>query len=220
MKKLYGVGTGPGDKKLLTLKAVEKIQGASVIFAPNNKGKNMALDTVEDYLVGKKIVYLDFPMGKVTRKDYIKGAEKIYKELPQEGYGVYLTIGDPMVYSTFIYLMEELEECKVQVEVIPGIPSFIAGAARNKFSLTVKGDRFLLVDDFQEDLLDHVDSLCILKTLRNKEEILNSLEKKGFNYSYIKRVGLVEEKIYKDRGDILEDKDYMSLILARKKAKD
>ncbi len=54
MKKLYGVGTGPGDKEFLTLKAVDVIQSAKVLFAPNNKGKNMALDTIEDFIKEQK----------------------------------------------------------------------------------------------------------------------------------------------------------------------
>ncbi|GEM_PF-7025313 len=60
MKKLYGIGTGPGDKELLTIKAVKKIQGASVVFAPSNKDKNIALDTVEEYIQYKKVILLDF----------------------------------------------------------------------------------------------------------------------------------------------------------------
>jgi len=50
MKKLYGIGTGPGDKELLTIKAVKAMENSSVIFAPNNKGKNMAIDTAKDFI--------------------------------------------------------------------------------------------------------------------------------------------------------------------------
>ena len=115
----------------MTLKAV-KDRSASVIFAPNNKGKNMALNTVENFIQGKRIVLLDFPMGKVERKDYINAAEIIYDEIPDGGTGAYLTIGDPMIHSTFIYIMEELEKRNIQVEIISGIPSFVAGAAKSK----------------------------------------------------------------------------------------
>ena len=110
VKRLYGIGTGPGHEELLTIMAVKKIQGASVVFAPNNKGKNMALDTVKEYIQDRKVVLLDFPMGKVAEKDYLDAAKTIDEEIPQGEYGVYLTIGDPMVYSTFIYIMKELEK--------------------------------------------------------------------------------------------------------------
>lgn len=220
MKRLYGIGTGPGDKELLTIKAIKKIQGAGVVFAPNNKGKNMALDTVKEYIQDKKVVLLDFPMGKVTEKYYIDAAKRINDEISQGEYGVYLTIGDPMVYSTFIYIMKELEKKKISVEIIPGIPSFIASAARLKIPLTIKGDKFLLMDEFHEKLLDNTDSLCILKALKDKEKILDLLEKKGFDYTYIKRVSLEDENIHTKREEIIKDKDYMSLILGRRKSND
>ncbi len=217
MKKLYGIGTGPGDKELLTLKAVRVIKEASVIFAPNNKGKNIALDTVEEYLGDKKVVLIDFPMGKVERIDYIKAAEIIYKEIPQGEYGAFLTIGDPMIYSTYIYIMEELEKTNMEVEIISGIPSFVAAAARTKQPLTVKGDSFLLCDDFKEELLDSADSICILKTFKNKEKVLNALENKNFDYKYIKRCTWSDEKILTDKEEIIKDSDYISLILGKKK---
>ena len=68
MKKLYGIGTGPGAADLITVRSARLIEKADVIFAPNNKGKNMALDTVREYIKTENIVYLDFPMGKVGRK--------------------------------------------------------------------------------------------------------------------------------------------------------
>lgn len=216
MKKLYGIGTGPGDKELLTLKAVKTIKEASVIFAPNNKGKNIALDTAEDYLHNKKVVLIDFPMGKVEKEDYIKAAEIIYNEIPEAEYGAFLTIGDPMVYSTFIYIVEELENTEVDIEIISGIPSFVASAARTKTPLTVKGDIFILCDDFKEELLNYADSICILKTLKNKENILNTFENNGFKYKYIKRCTWNEEKVLSEREEIIKDSDYISLILGRR----
>lgn len=220
MKKLYGVGTGPGDKELLTLKAAKVIEGAKIIFAPNNKGKNMALDTVEDYIHDKKVVLLDFPMGEVKIDAYTKAAETIYKQIPNGEYGAFLTIGDPMIYSTFIYIMEELEKIDVEVKIVSGIPSFIAGAAKAKIPITIKEDRFLLCDEFQEEMLDSVDSICVLKTLKNKEAILDSFEKKNFIYKYIKRCTLEDEKVLIDRETIVKNKDYISLIIGRHKEND
>ena len=217
MKKLYGIGTGPGDSELLTLKAVKEIESASVIFAPNNKGKNMALNTVENFIQGKRIVLLDFPMGKVERKDYINAAEIIYDEIPDGGTGAYLTIGDPMIHSTFIYIMEELEKRNIQVEIISGIPSFVAGAAKSKTPLTLKGESFLLCDEFNEEILSEVDSICILKTLDNKEEILKTLEKEDYIYKYMKRVTLKNEEILTDKEEIFKDRDYISFIIGRRK---
>ena len=217
MKKLYAIGTGPGDKDQLTLKAVKAMENSTIIFAPNNRGKNMALDTAEDFIKDKEIVLLDFPMGKVTRDHYKKAAEIIQSKIPANEKGAFLTIGDPMIYSTFIYIMEELDEDKIETEIINGIPSFLAASAAMKTPLTLKGDSFLLCDELDNKKAKNVNSLAILKTLKNKDKILNILEENNFEYKYIKKVSFEDQEIMEDSEDILKDSNYMSLILARKK---
>lgn len=215
MKKIYGIGTGPGDPELLTLKAVRVLEEASIIFVPHNKGKNMAVDTVEKFIDIEKVRCIDFPMGSVTKEDYFNAAKKISKEIPEGKSGVYLTIGDPLIYSTFTYIMQELEK-DIEVEIIPGIPSFVAAASIIKEPLTVKGDTFTVCDEFHEGLLEKSDSIAILKTFKEKEYILNSLDENNFSYKYIKRATLEGEMVLDNKEEILEDKNYISLILARK----
>ena len=217
MKKLYGIGTGPGAADLLTLRAVNVIKDAKVIFAPNNKGKNMALDTVEEYIGDKKVVLIDFPMGSVEAEDYINAANIIYEEISEGDYGAFLTIGDSMIYSTFIYIMDLLTDKDIKIEVVPGIPSFVAAAAASKVPLTVKGDKFLLIDEFDNSLLDKADSFALLKTLGAKEDTLDELERNDFSYKYIKRVSLENEEILENKEEIIQDRDYISLILGRRK---
>lgn len=218
-KKIYGVGTGPGDKEFLTLKAVRVMEEASVIFGPNNRGQNMAIDTASDFIKDKKMVLIDFPMGNVTVEDYKKAAEIIEREIPEGESGAFLTIGDPMVYSTFIYIVDEIEKShkNMEIEIVPGIPSFVAAAAQSKQVLTVKDDNFLLCDNFEEEKLKNIDSVAILKTSKNKEEILDKLEKNGFEYKYVKHATLPTQEILTDKEEILADKQYISLILGKRK---
>lgn len=216
MRKLYGIGTGPGHRDLLTLKAVKSMEESSVIFAPNNRGKNMALDTAKDFIANKEIVLIDFPMGKVRREDYKKAAEIILNKIPENGQGSFLTIGDPMVYSTFIYIMEELDEDKIETEIISGIPSFLAAAGEMKMPLTLKGDKFLLCDELNQEKLDECQSIAILKTSKDKENILNILQENNFKYQYIEKISFEDQKIIEDKEGILKNNNYMSLILARK----
>lgn len=217
MKKLYGIGTGPGAADLLTLRAVNVIKDAKVIFAPNNKGKNMALDTVGEFIGDKRVILIDFPMGSVEAEDYINAANIIYKEIPDGECGAFLTIGDSMIYSTFIYVMDLLMDKDIEIEVVPGIPSFVAAAAASKVPLTVKGDKFLLIDEFDNSLLDKADSFALLKTLGAKEDTLDELERNDFSYKYIKRVSLENEEILENKEEIIQDRDYISLILGRRK---
>lgn len=216
MKKLYGIGTGPGASDLLTMRAVNVIEGANIIFAPNNKGTNMALDTAREFIEDKKIVLIDFLMGQVRKEDYRKAAEIIYNEIPENEYGVFLTIGDSMIYSTFIYIMNELDNWNIETEIVPGIPSFVAAACASKTPLTVKGDTFLLCDEYNPNVIEKVDSIAILKTLSGKEDLLENLEERDFKYTYIKRVSLEKEEILQDKDTIIKDRDYISLILGRK----
>lgn len=216
MKKLYGIGTGPGDKELLTLKAVRAMKEASIIFAPNNKGENMAINTAREFIENKEILYIDLPMGSVTGDDYKNAAVTILNNIADGETGAFLTIGDPMIYSTFAYIMDELKDKEIEIEVISGIPSFIAAAASMKLPLTRKGDDFILCDDLEEGKLKGLKSVAILKTLRDKEKTIKILEENNFNYKYIKRVSFLEEKIIEDRQKIIEDRDYISLILARR----
>lgn len=216
MKKLYGIGTGPGDPELLTLKAVSIIEGASVIFAPNNKGNNMAVDTARKFLRDTRIILIDFPMGHVIKEDYTKGAEIIYKEIPDGEYGVFLTIGDSMIYSTFIYIMDELRLKSIDIEIVPGIPSFVAAACASKTPLTLKGESLLICDEPEEEQLKYVDSIAILKTFKDNENLLNKLEENNYKYQYIKKATFSDQKILNDKEDITKEKNYISLILARK----
>ena len=105
MKNIFAVGTGPGAPEYLTLQAVKTLESADLIFAPNNNGKNIALDTVKDFIKSKEILFLDFPMGFVSEKDYKTQAAKILSNTKENSNTVILTIGDPMIYSTFIYMM-------------------------------------------------------------------------------------------------------------------
>ena len=216
MKKLYGIGTGPGDKELLTLKAVRAMRESSVIFAPNNRGENMAINTAKEFIEDKEIVYIDLPMGSVTQETYKNAAETIIDNIPDGEVGAFLTIGDPMIYSTFTYIMDELEDREIEIEVVSGIPSFIAAAASMKLPLTTKGDNFILCDELEEENLKGLNSVAILKTLRNKEKTIKILEENNFKYKYIKRVSFSEEKIIENKEEIIEDRDYISLIIAKK----
>lgn len=221
MKKIYGIGVGPGDKELITLKGYNLIKGCSVVFLPESKGESLAGRIAGDYIKDKRIVALEFPMGDDNGERYKTAAEVVDREIKDGEYGVFLTLGDTMVYSTFLYLMMELEKKEIEVESIPGITSFCASANRIRMPITLKGENFYLCDgEIDEEVLNSANSVCILKTYKDKEDILNKLEKYNFKYFYIKRCTHEDEKIFCDREEILKDKDYLSLILGRRNSND
>lgn len=221
MKKVYGIGVGPGDSDYITLKGYNLIRNAKVVFLPGSSGQSLAGEIAKDFIKDKKIVDIEFPMGKDNRKRYEEAANIIDNNLKDGEEGVFLTLGDPMVYSTFLYIMAELHKLDISTESIPGISSFTAAANRIKMPLTLKGEKFYLTDgDIDEEILKYSDTVCILKTSGDKNKILEVLEKCGFIYSYIRRCGCLNEKILYKKDDILKDDDYMSLILGRRRKDD
>jgi precorrin-2/cobalt-factor-2 C20-methyltransferase len=218
VKKLYGIGVGPGDSEYITLKGYNLIRKADMVFIPSSGGKSFAGNIARDYIRDKQVLELDFAMDGNEKQKYAIIARFIDAKLKSGQIGVFLTLGDPMVYSTFCYLQKELVKLGIQVETVPGVTSFCAAANRAKVPVALKGESFYLCDgNIDEEVLKAVDSVCILKTYKNKASILDTLEKYGFEYVYVKRCTCDEEKVLFERDEILKDTDYISLILGRRK---
>ena len=220
MKTLYGVGVGPGDPELLTVKAISVIQNADYVFVPRSKPEEqgMAEAIVAEYLNEKKLVYLHFPMGPDNSERYKQSAEKIDDILEDGETGAFITLGDPMTYSTFTYVMFEAQKLQMRLIIVPGISTFNAAAAALRLPVTIKGENFYLVDGcVDEEILRRVQSVCVLKPRKENAATLKKLEKHDFDYSYIKRCSFPEEEILRDRESIEQDRDYMTALFARKR---
>lgn len=216
MAKIYGLGTGPGDVEYLTLKAVRVLEEVDYIFVPNNKGKNMALDTIESLVDEDKLVFIDYPMGHMTEEKYKENAKVIEDMLSPDKTGAFITIGDPMYYSTvlntFVFFSENVDQ-----EFVSGIPSFVAAAGVSKQPLALVGEKFMVLDRLPEEFIPGVDSYAILKTFDLDDEKLDFIEKAGFTYTYVERASLEDQKVFTKREDILSTKNYISLLLLRRK---
>ncbi len=144
MKKgiLYGVGVGPGDPELLTLKALRVLESCPVICAPRTRdGRMLALEIAGQAmdLTGKTLLPLDFPMGHdaAQREEaHRRAASLLEKELLSGRDTAMLNLGDVSLYATFTYMRELLEPRGFETVMVPGVPSFCAVAARLGQSLT------------------------------------------------------------------------------------
>lgn len=218
MAILYGIGVGPGDKDLLTIKAVKAIENCDVVVAPSalEDGESIALETAKDYIKeGTEVIVKHFPMGSKGKEIKVKEAYDLIEGKLKEGKNVvFLTIGDPYVYSTYIHLLTHMEERGFEVHTIPGITSFCAAASIVDRTL-VLGDEPLLVMPATrvEDIKDEK-YVVIMKVYKHEEKVVNILEEKGFDYIYVSRAGREGQTILKDKEDIIKSRDYMSLILA------
>ena len=137
----YGVGVGPGDPELLTVKALRTLERCPVIAAPQTKsGEMLALDIVRRAaaLEGKTILPLFFTMARdksQQRAAHEAAADAIAAHLTAGRDVAMLNLGDVSIYATFGYIMDILRERGYEAVMIPGVPSFCAAAARLGLSL-------------------------------------------------------------------------------------
>lgn len=192
--KLSCVGCGPGDPDLLTVKAVDRIKEAQIIFAPTSKiGKpSIALSIVQKYLKEDvATVDLVFPMTK--DKDLLKtqwkdNAGQLARSVLDGKRTVYLTVGDPSLYSTWIYMHREMVKNykNIEIEIIPGIPSMFAFAAGARISLAEGEETVGIVPacydmDRIKRTASSCDNLIFLKDGRYFDSVIQMLSEAGFD---------------------------------------
>ncbi|HHD2753438.1 TPA: cobalt-factor II C(20)-methyltransferase [Clostridium perfringens] len=218
MAILYGIGVGPGDSELLTVKAVKAIGNSDVIVAPSAEegGESIALIAAQEYIKeGTEIAVKHFPMGKKNRDLKVKEAYDFILEKLNEGKNVsFLTIGDPYVYSTYIHLLNYVEDHGFHVKTIPGITSFCAAASIVDRTLVVGNEPLLVLPAARVHDIKDEKFVVIMKVYKKEEEVIDVLEEKGFDYVLVSRAGREGEKILRTREEIVNHRDYMSLILA------
>jgi precorrin-2/cobalt-factor-2 C20-methyltransferase len=234
------VGCGPGNPELLTVKAVKLIKNAEVIFAPTAKeGRpSIALSVVKSYLNrSTKTINLIFPMikDKQSLKEYWRKNAKLIADQVRSGKNVvYLTVGDPSLYSTWIYIYRELQENHkdVLVDIVPGVPSMCAFAAEAKISLA-EGDENVAIVPACYDL-DKVtrtsrvcDNIVFLKDGRYFDSVLNILSDTGFpkdsTIAIAQDVGTQGEVMKMSRLEEFHGKSgptekYFSIMVAKKRS--
>ena len=189
--KLYGIGVGPGDSELLTLKAAKVLETVPVIFSPKSskEKESIALSIVKPILEKRKdykrlmLVEPIFPM--IEDKDELEkvwssAAEMIAQYLDSGRDVAFITLGDTSIFSTYSYVQKKLID-RYEIETIPGITSFTAcAAARNK--ALVEQNQILTVvpkiDDRLEQILEYSDSIVLMKASKNTSELEAKIEEK------------------------------------------
>lgn len=140
----YGIGVGPGDPELLTLKAMRLIRQAPVIALPASGSGDSAVQAIaSEYIDPMRVLELDMPMTMDAQKlaqshDRAFAAIRVKLDAGQDV--VFLTLGDPSIYSTFTPLMKRARQYGYRCEVVPGVPSFCAVAARLQWPLAERNE--------------------------------------------------------------------------------
>jgi len=229
--KFFGIGVGPGDPDLLTLKATQRIKEAGVIIAPRTQKKqeSTALAIARPFIRDKtEILELVFPM--VYEQESLSDAWENNKNVILERLGAgekvaFLTLGDPMLYSTYIYIYRLLEGCGYPIETVPGITSFGAIGSHLSFPLVEGNDIISIVPATNsEDKLDQVmsmsDNIVLMKVYKNFNRVMEKLRLHGLadNAVMVSKCGLEGEEVFCDLKSVENHQvNYLTTILARKK---
>ena len=186
--KVYGVGVGPGDRELLTLKAVQHLQQADVVaFVVNHRGESMTKTIASAYFNPAAVelpIYVPMAEDRTdAQQAYRQAVQKILNHVQQARQVTILCLGDPFFYASFIYLFALLKN-HCPIEIIPGITAMQTASALSLTPLA-SGNASMailaapLVESRLMDTLRNFEHVLILKANRSRELIINALHRRS-----------------------------------------
>ncbi len=222
----YGVGVGPGDPELLTVKALRTIERCPVIAAPETRGeKTLALDIARQAvnLEGKTILPLQFLMTRDKQaldQSHRQQAQKIIAYLEQGVDVAMLNLGDVSIYSTFSYILEIVKEEGFQAQIVPGVPSFCAVGALLQQSLTEMSLPLHIIPAGHPGLAQSLalpGGKVLMKTGKALPEVRRALRKQGLyeRASLVQNCGLPDQKICRSLDEAEDGAGYFTTIVVR-----
>lgn len=223
--KLYGIGVGPGDPELMTLKAVRLIRECDIIAVPQSRDKCFALRIAEGAmpeLEKKPVLEIEMPMtlNKAARaRAYEAGSARLREHLDAGRTVAFLTLGDPTIYSTYGYLHERLLSLGYDAEIVPGVTSFCASAAALNIPLCDGRQELHIIPGVFEPAaaLGYPGVKVLMKN--NVKETLAAVRRQGLSAQMVENCGTDSQKIYRSAGEIPENAGYYSVMIVKEEAK-
>ena len=232
---LYGIGVGPGDPQWMTVKAVGILSTCRHVCVPKSAlaADSVALEIARDYLRPDAVVHeQSYPMTAdpgILREHWQRAAQEVHAILARGEDCCFLTLGDALLYSTYIYLLRELRaiEPALQVVTVPGVTAFSAAAALANRPLG-EGKQLLTIVPASDDLdqfaaaLDRGGTVVLMKVGRRLARVLDELEARNLSEQtiFVSRAGMTQQQVETDvrrlRG--LSDKaGYLSIVIVQAK---
>lgn len=229
--KLYGIGVGPGDPELMTLKAARILSEVDVVYAAasTKNSYSLAVNVARAHIPDTTpVIHMAFPMTHdraQTSVSWRNNARTVVDNLQNGRDAAFLTLGDPMTYSTFGYLLKNIRAIapQIDVETVPGVTSYQASAARLNTPL-VEGEESLLITsgvkggDRFRSLGGKPENVVFLKAYRNVGDITSALQEADMLRTSVgvSHVCLPEEEILTDIRELENRKPgYWTLIIAK-----
>ena len=229
---LYGIGVGPGDPELVTLKAQRVLASVPIICTPHSDTSrdSFALSIARQFIDTERqeLLRFGFPTddAEAASKVWEDAAETLAVRLKQGEDVAFITEGDPMLFSTFSYVLESIRSNhpEITVEIIPGVSSVMAAAARASVPLVTHGQRLAIlpavygIDDLREAIANY-DTIVLMKVNRVLLDALANLESLGLAGKgiYVRRATTDREQVVQDLQQLTEeDLDYFSLLIIKR----
>ena len=230
--RLYGVGVGPGDPELVTLKAQRVLQSVPLVCVPqaDASADSFALSIARSFIDTdrQEILRFAFPTDDADAAADVweTAAATLAARLQQGQDAAFITEGDPMLFSTFSYVLESIKTNypEIAVEIIPGVSSVMAAAARASLPLVTHGQRLAIlpavygIDDLREAIANY-DTIVLMKVNRVLLDALANLESLGLAGKgiYVRRATTAREQVVQDLRQLTEeDLDYFSLLIIKR----
>ena len=223
--KLYGIGVGPGDPELLTLKAVRLIRKCDIIAVPHKDKSRcfalrIAMGAVPE-LEKKPLLEVDMPMTmdqEMLKRAYEAGTARLREQLNAGKTVGFLTLGDPTVYSTYCYLHERIVDLGYDAEIIPGVTSFCASAAALNIPLCENRQEVHIIPGAYRptDALGYPGVKVFMKN--NVPETLAAARQKGLSVRMVENCGTKDQRVYRSIDEIPENAGYYSVMIVKEES--
>ncbi len=221
---LYGTGVGPGDPELMTLKAARLIRENEVIALPGSDARSttayrIAVQAVPE-LASKTLVPVAMPMVRdreQMEQDHLQAADLLVSWLSKGKNVVFLTLGDPTIYSTFGYLQKHIAKRGFRTEIVSGVPSFCAAAARAGVSLAEWNEPLHILPASHSGSTppDLPGNYVLMKSGSRIAEIRSRLGNSGRDAVMVENCGLPGERILRGADMLPDEAGYYSLVIVK-----
>lgn len=220
----YGVGVGPGDPELLTIKALRMMREADILAVPGrDRDSSLAYRIAlgaDRSLADKECLCIPMPMTKDANKldeSHAAGAQRICEQLAAGKNVAFLTLGDPTVYSTYLYLQKRVKQAGYRTQIISGIASFLAAAAAFDIGLVEQRDQLHIIPSTYgvEQALELSGTKVLMKAGKQMGAVKAAVSQAADDIYMIENCGMENERMIYGAQELPDDAGYYSLIIVK-----